>query len=196
MQTRARPFVIALAAAALAACGPLAAADDAASDAPERQGHVAVFQDAESYPAALRVWRTPEDVNAWIGAKFRYDTPRAILLAESQRGQGGEVRIHAPDRFFAAPFGVCVDLARFTVETLRRISPGLEPKYLMVEFSPMTLAGQTLRRHWLASFTRDGKRYVFGDSKRPGHIAGPYDSAEEFIVEYAAYRKRTIVAVD
>jgi hypothetical protein len=64
----------------------------------------------------------------------------------------------------------------------------------MIEFAPVTIGGNTLRMHWLASFTRDGKYYFFADSKRPGHIAGPYASATEFIDEYAKYRGRQIVA--
>jgi hypothetical protein len=44
----------------------------------------------------------------------------------------------------------------------------------MIEFDPVSLAGNTLRRHWIASYERNGMRYFFADSKRPGHIAGPY----------------------
>jgi hypothetical protein len=64
----------------------------------------------------------------------------------------------------------------------------------MIEFDPIEIAGNTLRRHWLVSFKRDGKSYFFADSKRPGHIAGPYKDAREFIHEYAQYRGRKIVA--
>jgi hypothetical protein len=81
--------------------------------------------------------------------------------------------IYQPHKFFAAPSGVCVDLSRFAVETLRHIDPDARASYLMIEFAPVTIGGNTLRRHWLASFTRDGKYYFFADSKRPGHIAGP-----------------------
>ena len=89
---------------------------------------------------------------------------------------------------------MCVDLSRFGVETLRRIDPQSDPKYLMIEFDPIQIAGNTLRFHWLVSFKRDGKTYFFADSKRPGHIAGPYNDAREFINEYAQYRGRKIVA--
>jgi hypothetical protein len=64
----------------------------------------------------------------------------------------------------------------------------------MIEFDPVSISGNTLRRHWVASFERDGKRYFFADSKRPGHMAGPYGSTQEFIAEYAAYRGRRIVS--
>jgi hypothetical protein len=50
------------------------------------------------------------------------------------------------------------------------------------------------RMHWMAAFKRDGKHYFFADSKRPGHIAGPYASVQAFIAEYSAYRGRSIVA--
>jgi len=64
----------------------------------------------------------------------------------------------------------------------------------MIEFDPVTIRGNALRRHWVASFERDGKLYFFADSKRPGHIAGPYDSTQAFIDDYARYRGRTVVA--
>ena len=147
-----------------------------------------------SYSQALQLWRTAEEVNAWIGARFHYDTSRALLLSENQRSRSNPLPIHQAVEFFAAPSGVCVDLSRFAVETLRQIDPDAKANYLMIEFAPVTIGGNTLRRHWLASFTRDGKYFFFADSKRPGHIAGPYGSTGEFIGEYATYRNRRIVA--
>ena len=64
----------------------------------------------------------------------------------------------------------------------------------MIEFDPVSIAGNTLRRHWIVSFERDGRHYFVADSKRPGHIAGPYASSDEFIAEYARYRGRRIVS--
>ncbi len=178
-----------------AAFGATPEAADPASDAPEVQRfHAPFLKDAGSYPEALEAWQAPEDINAWIGARFTYDMPRALLLSETQRRSSGRLPVHQPHEFFAAPSGVCVDLARFAVESLRYIDPDLRPGYLMIEFAPVTIAGNTLRMHWLASFARDGKYYFFADSKRPGHIAGPYASTPEFIAEYAAYRGRQIVA--
>ena len=178
-----------------AACGSLPGTADPASDAPEGPGPgIAEFKDAASYAQALQVWRTPEDVNAWIGARFRYDMARAMALSENQRGRSGQLPIHPAHEFFAAPSGICVDLSRFAVETLAQIDPQLDAKYLMIEFAPVTIGGNTLRMHWLASFTREGKHYFFADSKRPGHISGPYAGVREFIGEYAAYRNRQVVA--
>lgn len=185
------PFLL----AALAACGDLPRTVDPASDAPERlRPRTAEIKDAASYSQALQVWRTPEDVNAWIGAKFQYDMSRAMLLSESQRGRSGKVQIYEAEEFFGAPSGICVDLSRFAVETLRQIDPALKAHYLMIEFSPVSISGNTLRMHWLAAFTRDGQLFFFADSKRPGHMAGPYPSAAEFIAEYLAYRNRQVVA--
>ncbi len=179
----------------LAACGALPDAADHASDAPEgRRPHVAAFKDAPSYEQALQVWRTPEDVNAWIGAKFRYDMPRAMRLSESQRHRSRSLPIHPPPAFFAAPSGICVDLSRFAVETLRQIDPAVRVGYLMIEFAPVAVAGNILRRHWLAFFVRDGSYYFFADSKRPGVLDGPYAGPAPFIAEYAAYRNRPILA--
>lgn len=179
----------------LAACGTLTRTADPASDAPEGpRPRLAAFKDPASYEQALRDWRTPEDVNAWIAAKFQYDSPRAMQLSETQRNRSGTLPIHEPEDFFAAPSGICVDLSRFAVETLRRIAPGAKPAYLMIEFAPVTVGGNTLRRHWLATFRRDGRHYFLADSKRPGHVAGPYASVGDFVADYAAYRRRTIVA--
>ena len=184
-----------LLAALLAACASLAGTADPASDAPEGQRiQVGAFKDAASYSQALQVWRTAQDVNAWIGAKFHYDRSRAMLLSESQRGRAGPLPIYPAHDFFAAPSGICVDLSRFAVETLRQIDPDAKANYLMIEFLPVTVDGNTLRLHWLASFTHDGKYYFFADSKRPGHIAGPYANAAQFIAEYSVYRNRTVVA--
>ena len=176
-------------------CTTFLEAADPTSDAPEVQRLKTVsFKDATSYQQALQVWRTPEDVNAWIGAKFEYDMSRAMLLSETQRSRSGHLPIYQPHEFFAAPSGVCIDVSRFAVETLRHIAPDARAIYLMIEFAPVTIGGNTLRMHWLASFMRDGMYYFFADSKRPGHIAGPYASAEEFIGEYSKYRGRQIVA--
>jgi hypothetical protein len=180
--------------ACLSACSSVAQKADPASDAPEEPRPVATFKDVASYAQALQRWRTPDDVNNWIGARFHYDASRTMLLSETERGKSGRPPVHQAQEFFLAPSGICVDLSRFTVETLRAIDPGLDAKYLMIEFSPVTVGGNVLRMHWLASFTRDGKHYFLGDSKRPGHIAGPYSSTQEFVAEYSRYRSRSVVS--
>ncbi|MEO8656036.1 MAG: hypothetical protein ABI409_18065 [Ramlibacter sp.] len=190
-----RRVLVPLLAVILAACGTLPGTADPASDAPEGTRPDAVeFKDAASYSQALQLWRTPEDVNAWIGTRFHYDESRAMLLSENQRSRSNPLPIYRAVEFFDAPNGVCVDLSRFAVETLRQIDPDAKASYLMIEFAPVTIGGNTLRRHWLASFTHGGKHFFFADSKRPGHIAGPYGSTGEFIAEYATYRNRRIVA--
>ncbi len=192
---RAAPAIVAALAVALCACTSLPERADPRSDAPE---HRAVSATAVSFPAsygqALRSWHAPDDVNAWIGSRFVYDTDRAMRLSETQRARGPSPAILAPEDFYAAPHGICVDLSRFAVETLRAVAPDLKPAYVMIEFDPVSLGGNTLRRHWVASFERGGQRYFFADSKRPGHIAGPYGSTREYLEDYAAYRGRAIVA--
>lgn len=189
---------IVLAAASLAliaSCGSTSEAADPASDAPEgRYPSTVPYLAASSYTEALRAWRTAEDVNAWMGAAFEYDMSRAMALSETQRSLNGAPAIARPGDFFATPRGVCIDLSRFAVETLRALDPQSQPNYLMIEFAPVSVAGNTLRRHWLATFRREGHRYFFADSKRPGHLAGPYATIQEFIREYEAYRGRRIVA--
>lgn len=180
---------------ALCLCVPYSYAADPLSDAPEdRERAIHYAPDYPSYARALQIWRTPEDLNAWIGAKFEYDVERSMLLSETQRAQRPGPPIHPPAEFFAAPKGICVDLARFAVETLRVVTPDLKARYVMIEFDPVSLRGNTLRRHWVASFDRGGRRYFFADSKRPGHIAGPYASTQAFLDDYAKYRGREIVA--
>ncbi len=168
---------------------------DPSSDAPEHRQVMSVKANfPASYHGALLRWRTAEDVNAWIGANFHYDVSRAVMLSESQRAQTGRIQIHAPATFFVQPSGVCVDLARFAVETLREVDPTSNAGYLMIEFDPLVISGHTLRRHWVASYRRNGQVYFFADSKRPGHVAGPYGSVQQFIDAYGKYRGRRIVA--
>ena len=102
--------------------------------------------------------------------------------------------IYRPSEFFDRKTGVCVDLARFAVETLKRIEPASNPKYVRIEFEPMRIEGNTHRFHWLVRFRRDGKTYFFADSKRPVHVAGPYRDTRLFIDAYEQYRGRKIVA--
>ncbi|HSV61115.1 MAG TPA: transglutaminase-like domain-containing protein [Variovorax sp.] len=192
---RAHGLVVLLAATAVAGCVAPPQSDPDA-DAPQARPGLtrpATAQPA-SYAQALQAWASPEQVNAWIGQSFEYDMSRALRLSESQRLLSGTLPIHAPPDFYAKPQGVCVDLARFAVETLQAIDAPSKPSYLMIEFDPVRIRGNTLRRHWLASFERDGQRYFFADSKRPGHIAGPYASTQDFIDDYARYRGRPIVA--
>lgn len=177
---------------ALHACAAPPGAED--SDAPAPRGATAIQAPSPAtYESALQSWRTPEQMNAWIGEHFEYDMDRALRLSESQRLSEGSLPMHAPAAFYADPRGVCVDLARFAVETLRSIDPALRARYLMIEFDPVSIRGHLLRRHWVASFERDGMLYFFADSKRPGHLAGPYAGTQAFIDDYARYRGRPII---
>jgi hypothetical protein len=147
-----------------------------------------------SYAHAVASWRTPEDIAAFAGQAFVYDRARAIALGESSRSDRSRPAIHAPEALYADPRGVCLDLARFGVETLNRIDPSLAARYLMLEFEPVVVEGTTLRRHWVGTFTRAGRTWIFADSRRPGHVAGPYESLDAFIVDYSTYRGRPVVA--
>ncbi len=180
---------------ALAACRSLPGTADPSSDVPEgRYSTATLISGASSYAEALQVWRDVDDLNAWIGARFEYDSSRAILLSETQRAKSSRLPIHTPEDFFGAPRGVCVDLTRFAVGTLRVIDPQSGPAFLMIEFAPVSIAGNSLRLHWLAMYRRNEGYYFFADSKRPGHIAGPYATVGQFIQEYAQYRGREVVS--
>jgi len=140
-----RRRMLALGGAALL-CGrwPRAAAArraDPSSDAPEEAAPFAQPASGAgptSYADALRSWRRAEDLNAWLGARFEYDGARALQLSETQRQRAGALPIHEPAAFFESPRGVCVDAARFAVETLRAIDPEAHAAYLMIEFDPAT----------------------------------------------------------
>jgi hypothetical protein len=60
-------------------------------------------------------------------------TKRAITPSETQRSKQAPLAIYTPSELFDGSSGVCVDLARFAVETLKQIDPDSDPKYLMVE---------------------------------------------------------------
>jgi hypothetical protein len=179
----------------LASCVDRLHVADPSSDAPESaRTPFLPFKAASSYEDALQAWETPEDINAWIAANFEYDMQRALRLSETQKAKDERISIYTPAEFFHTKTGVCADLSRFGVETLKRIDPRSEPKYLMIEFDPVQIEGQTLRLHWLVSFKRGGKLFFFADSKRPGHMAGPYNDVQAFIDDYAHYRGRRVVA--
>lgn len=164
-------------------------------DAPEPRDRPPVAIDApKRYADALASWRTPEDIARFADATFVYDRRRALALAESSDARASRPAVHTAEAMFAKPEGVCIDLARFGVETLNRLDPAYAARYVMLEFEPVVIEGRTLRRHWVASFRRDGKLWVFADSRRPGHVAGPYDTIDAFIADYARYRAQPIVA--
>lgn len=179
----------------LAACaGTPPAALQALSDAPDpARPRVAAEPGPASYDEALARWRSPQDIGRWLGPRFRYDHDRALALSETARQAGLRTPVHAPPDFFAEPSGVCVDLTHFAVSTLRRVAPQSAAQYLMIEFEPLQIAGHTLRRHWIASYGKEGALWFFADSKRPEHVAGPYTTVEQFVSEYAAFRQRPIV---
>ena len=180
------------AASAFASDAPRAARADPASDAPEHRTSTGAHTAPETYAEAISQWRSSDDVNRWIGARFQYDMSRALQLSETQR-RNVRLPISEPAAFYASASGVCVDLARFAVETLRAIEPASAPRYLTIEFDPLVIAGNTMRRHWIVAFERGGEKYFFADSKRPGFVAGPYATTAAFIDDYSAYRGRRIV---
>jgi hypothetical protein len=142
---------------------------------------------------ALQTWRTPEDIAAWAGANFRFDAERALLFSATHRRVGPPPTVADPEAFFDAPAGICLDLARFAVETLRHIDPSVQARYLMIEFEPVLVDGHLLRLHWIATFRRAGHAFFFADSDRPGHVAGPYARSQDFVADYEAFRGRKVL---
>ena len=139
-------------------------------------------------------WTSPEQIHAFIAVNFSYDRSRAIALSETQRAKGGAFQIYSPEQFFQRPSGICVDVARFAVETMRAMSPSLKARYLRIKFDPVKIQGNVLRMHWLASFERGGKHYFFADSYFPDRLAGPYESVDQFIKSYQDARGRQIAS--
>ena len=176
-------------------CSNVSHAANFLPDEPEIGRNLSVpYHAMGSYNQALGIWKTAEDINKWVAGSFTYDKARAIELSSNQRTKNKGISIYKPSEFFETKAGVCVDLARFGVETLRTIYPNSDPRYLMIEFDPIQINRNTFRLHWLVSFKKDSMKYFFCDSKRPGYIAGPYNSTQVFISEYEQYRGRKIVA--
>jgi len=163
------------------------------SDESEETGHEQNITNYDSYQSALKNWKSLQDVSAWIGRNFSYDMDRAVDLSETNR-QTNNVEIYTPSELFLEKKGVCVDLARFGVETIRSILPQITANYLMIEFVPIEIDGEIIRNHWLASYMDGPDYYFFADSKRPSYISGPYKSVKDFISEYTRYRQREIVS--
>jgi hypothetical protein len=176
-----------------AICAAALAGFDPAADAPDPGARPAYAgPPVESYAQALQAWRRPEDLNDWIGARFEYDNARALQLSESERTAGRAPPIAEAAAFFARPVGICVDLSRFAVESLRAIAPEVEPRYLMIEFDPLLRSRQVLRRHWIASIRRGGEYYFLADSRYPGRIYGPYPSVAAFVAGYAELQRPVV----
>ncbi len=176
----------------LFSCSNTKAARNLSDDSEEvRQNQRIVKYD--SYQTALENWTTVNDVSMWMGQHFSYDMSRAIALSETNR-KNNSVEIYTPSELFSVKKGICVDLARFGVETLRSLMPQKETKYLMIEFVPIEIDGEIIRKHWLAFYPDGSDYYFFADSKRPGYISGPYKQVEDYISEYSKYRQRKIVS--
>ena len=148
-----------------------------------------------NYEMLLEKWNSPEQVSAWIGENFRYDRDRAAMLSNSRKENGARPEIYDASKLFEKKSGICVDLSRFCVDTLKDVCPQSDPKYVKIEFEPVEFKGNVFRFHWVTSFKRDGKIFIMADSKRPGKIVGPYESLEDFSVEYERFRSRKIIEV-
>jgi len=163
------------------------------SDESEGNGQEQAIADYDSYQLAIENWESLQDVSEWLGRNFSYDMARAVDLSETNRATN-DVEIYTPSELFLEKRGICVDLARFGVETIRSIRPEITTNYLMIEFVPIEIDGEIIRNHWVGSYLDGSDYYYFADSKRPGIIAGPYDSAEDYILEYTRYRQREVVS--
>lgn len=119
----------------------------------------------------------------WIGTHFTYDVPRAA---------GPRPTPYEPTELYEKKLGICVDLTRFTQETLLKIAPQSDPKYLKIDFEPCKLKGTDVSLHWMVQFKKGDKFYFMGDTKHPGKTYGPCDSVQEFVEAYQSHRCRKI----
>jgi|SRR5688500_6612442 len=141
--------------------------------------------------AILTKWKTIKDINAWIAQHFNYDLDRALELADHSETR--EIsNIYTPTQTFDAKKGICVDLARFAVETIQAVDPSINVKYLMIEFEPIRIGNRVLKRHWMVVYKENNQLYTMADTKYPGFIDGPYSDISEFVMEYQKIRKRKI----
>ncbi|MFT3825214.1 MAG: transglutaminase-like domain-containing protein [Chitinophagaceae bacterium] len=163
------------------------------SDAPDSIARATASNAYPTYTMALLRWKNVRDVNNWISANFRYSLPRAKQLAANSTNRE-QVAIYTPAELYAQKTGVCVDLSRFTVETLKTIDSSLQAQYLLIEFEPVTIDGSVLKNHWLTIYQTAEGYFIMADSKRPGYIAGPYKQPADFIAGYEAFRNRKIVS--
>jgi hypothetical protein len=163
------------------------------SDAPADSLQHAVNLPTISYEAALEKWKSVSDVNDWIKGHFSYSLERAKQLAENSPGRE-KTAIYLPAELYQSGKGVCIDVSRFAVETMRAIDPSSDINYLLIEFEPINIDGFIIKKHWLAVSKDTAGYHVFADSKRPGYIAGPYQQLEDFIAAYQLFRERKIIS--
>lgn len=161
------------------------------SDAPANADQQGVLP-TRSYQEALVSWDHVDSVNHWIGKHFGYDMSRALKLGEGS-DQRSQTPILTPEEFYENPNGVCLDLSRFAVETLRQISQDYDANYLMIEFEPLEIKGAVLRKHWITVYKDANDLFNFtADSKFPGRKYEGYKDVDLFIKEYELLRERKI----
>jgi hypothetical protein len=146
-----------------------------------------------SYEASVKQWTTITDVNNWMKQNFHYEINRAKHLAEnsSTREKTG---IYSPAELYQIKKGVCIDLSRFAVETINIIDTSKHVQYLLIEFEPIMIDSSIIKKHWTAIYQDVLGYYIIADSKRPGHVAGPYQNVDDFISEYQTFRNRKILS--
>ncbi len=170
--------------------GPLKKLSDAPDDSSLQRSDTS---NITSYEAASSQWKTVADVNQWIKENFHYSVERAKQLAENSAARE-KTPIYTPTELYRLKKGVCIDLSRFAVETVNRMDTSKHVQYLMIEFEPIIIDSSIMKKHWMAAYRDSAGYYLFADSKRPGHIAGPYTDIDEFITEYQTFRGRKVVS--
>ena len=149
--------------------------------------------DSISYETVLTQWKTVANVNNWIKENFRYSFERAKQLAENSTTRE-QLHIYSPAELYQTKKGVCIDLARFAVETINMLDTSKHIQYLMIEFEPIIIDSSIIKKHWMAVYRDSSGYYFLADSKRPGFITAPYKTVDDFIADYQTYRGRKIIS--
>lgn len=149
--------------------------------------------DSISYETVLTQWKTVANVNNWIKENFRYSFERAKQLADNSPTRE-QLHIYSPAELYHTKKGVCIDLARFAVETITILDTSKHIQYLMIEFEPINIDGSIIKKHWMTVYRDSSGYYFLADSKRPGLITGPYRIVDDFITDYQTFRERKIVS--
>ena len=149
--------------------------------------------DSISYETILTQWKTVANVNNWIKENFRYSFDRAKQLADNSPTRE-QLHIYSPAKLYQTKKGVCIDLARFAVETINILDTSKHIQYLMIEFEPIIIDSSIIKKHWMAVYRDSSGYYFLADSKRPGFITGPYRTVADFVADYQTYRDRKIIS--
>lgn len=137
-------------------------------------------QAAPTYEETLAGWKSYEDVGKWMADNFSFNSTRLDQAQDRVQAMGPKgLLAHAPEKTFASRQGYCVDAAHFAIQSLNRVNPEYNARYIFIR------NGSSATHHWVAGFMVGGKIMVMDYG--PGNewrairgIHGPYDSLQQY----------------